>query len=323
LITSPIYIAIDWGTSHFRAYLCNADKQKGFTLLEQRVGPSVVKVNKKFEQTLIDIISPWIEQYGNLPIYMSGQITSSIGWHETPYLECPFNPENLLREAVNFDCKKLNITALPGSRCRLKSNLHDVMRGEELQVLGFLKHNPQYQKGEVLLCLPGTHTKWVLINNSEILCFKTAMTGELYNLLCHQSVLIPADCEDGDFDWKAFEEGCKLTLSSDSGNLTHGIFSVRTRQLSKELTPLQAKAYLSGVLIGSDVRAARHASEWQLLGNARVVVIGTNQLNKCFVTALKQIDVKCVEFDIKTATLSGFNYLYNLENKEVKEIATP
>lgn len=323
MTTSPLYIAIDWGTSHLRAYLCDADKQKGFKLLEQRDGPSVVKVNKKFEQTFTDIVAPWIEQYGTLPIYMTGQITSTIGWHETPYLECPLNPENLLKQAVTFDCNKLHITALPGSRCRLKSNLHDVMRGEELQVLGFLKHNPQYQQGEVLLCLPGTHTKWVLINNSEILCFKTAMTGELYHLLCHQSVLIPADCEDGDFDWKAFKEGCDLTLSSDSGNLTHGIFSVRTRQLSKELTPLQAKAYLSGVLIGSDVRAARHASEWQLLGNARVVVIGTKQLNKCFATALSQIDVKCVEFDIKIATLSGFNYLYNLENKITQEIAIP
>jgi 2-dehydro-3-deoxygalactonokinase len=166
----------------------------------------------------------------------------------------------------------------------------------------------------VLLCLPGTHTKWVLIKDSEIVCFKTAMTGELYNLLCHQSVLIPSDCEHGDFDWKAFQEGCQLTLSSDSGNLTHGIFSVRTRQLSKELTPLQAKAYLSGVLIGSDVRAARHASEWQLLGNTRVVVLGTKQLNKCFSTALNQINVNCIEFDIKTVTLSGFDYLHTLQN---------
>ena len=316
MANSSLFIAVDWGTSHLRAYLCEVHAQSTLKLLAQRDGPGVVKANQNFEQTLIDTIEVWKQEYGSLPIYIAGQITSSIGWHETPYLECPINPEGLLNAAVSFDCNGHTIKALPGTKCTLQNSLFDVMRGEELQILGFLKQNPEYQQGKILLCLPGTHTKWVLINNGEIICFKTAMTGELYDLLCHQSVLIPNDCAEGEFDFKAFEQGCELTLGSDSGNLAHGIFSVRTRQLSKELTPVQAKAYLSGVLIGSDVRAARHASEWQLLSDTQVVVIGTKQLNMCFTTALKQIGVKCVEFDIKTATLSGFNYLFNLESKK-------
>jgi 2-dehydro-3-deoxygalactonokinase len=234
----------------------------------------------------------------------------------TPYLECPINPEELLNLAVSFSYAGLTIKALPGTKCMLKNNLFDVMRGEELQILGFLKENPEYQHVKVLLCLPGTHTKWVLLDRGEIICFKTAMTGELYDLLCNQSVLIPNDCAKGEFDWESFEQGCELTLGSDNGNLAHGIFSVRTRQLSKDLTPVQAKAYLSGVLIGSDVRASRHASEWQLLSDTQVVVIGTEQLNKCFITALKQIGVKSIGVDVKAATLSGFNYLFNLEMKE-------
>lgn len=315
MTTSSLFIAVDWGTSHLRAYLCRVNAQQPLMLLEQRDGPGVVKSSQNFEQTLLNTIEPWSEQYGKVPVYIAGQITSSIGWHETPYLECPINPEGLLDAAISFDCAGHTIKALPGTKCTLQNTLFDVMRGEELQILGFLKQNPEYQQGKILLCLPGTHTKWVLINQGEIICFKTAMTGELYDLLCHQSVLIPSDCEEGCFDWRAFEQGCELTLGSDSGNLAHGIFSVRTRQLSKELTPVQAKAYLSGVLIGSDVRAARHASEWQLLSDTQVVVVGTKQLNKCFSTALNQIGVKCAEFDIKAATLSGFNFLYNRENK--------
>ena len=306
-----LFIAVDWGTSHLRAYLCSVNTTGQLTLIAQRDGPGVIRDKQNFEHTLIGVVAPWTSEYGVLPIYMAGQITSSIGWKETPYLACPINPESLLSGAINFDCAGNKVSALPGTKCTLQNNLFDVMRGEELQILGFLKQNPAYQQGNVLICLPGTHTKWVLLKDGQIICFKTAMTGELYDLLCHQSVLIPNDCEAGEFDWHAFEQGCELTLGSDSGNLAHGIFSVRTRQLSKELTPVQAKAYLSGVLIGSDVRAARHASEWQLVNNSKVVVIGTEQLNTCFTHALNCIGVQCLEFDVKEATLSGFNYLFN------------
>lgn len=307
---SSLFIAVDWGTSHLRAYLCQVYDHDSYSLIEQRDGPGVVKANQLFEQTLLTTIEPWTQRYGILPIYIAGQITSSIGWHETPYLECPINPEKLLDAAQSFQCAGHIVKALPGTKCTLQNELMDVMRGEELQILGFLKQNPKYQIGEVLLCLPGTHTKWVLLNNGKIMCFKTAMTGELYDLLCHQSVLIPNEYEAGDFDWNAFEQGCELTLNSDNGNLAHGIFSVRTRQLANELTPVQAKAYLSGVLIGSDVRAARHATEWNLLNGAHVAVIGTHQLNRCFTIALEKIGVSSAQFDIKAATLQGFNYLY-------------
>jgi 2-dehydro-3-deoxygalactonokinase len=305
------FIAVDWGTSHLRAYLCKTHDQYSFELIEQKDGPGVVKCHQQFEQILTEVIAPWSHHYGAIPLFIAGQITSSIGWIETPYMTCPINPENLLTSAVNLAGVDQLITALPGTKCVLDNTMSDVMRGEELQILGFLKQNPHYQKGTILLCLPGTHTKWVLLKEGLIVCFKTAMTGEFYDLLCHQSVLIPNDCTGGDFDWHAYEQGCNLTLESNSGNLAHGIFSVRTRQLSKELNSVQAKAYLSGVLIGSDVRAARYASEWVLSAGSKVVVIGTPQLNRCFTMALNQMGVECEEFDVKTATLSGFNYLYN------------
>ncbi|MBQ4832605.1 2-dehydro-3-deoxygalactonokinase [Pseudoalteromonas sp. MMG010] len=305
------FIAIDWGTSHLRAYLCNTYSDKRFELIAQRDGPGVIKGKKTFSQIMEQAIAPWAHEYGTPAVLMAGQITSSIGWIETPYMKCPVNPEKLLSSALKQNSKQYAITALPGAQCVLHNTMLDVMRGEELQILGFLKQNPAYSQGKVLLCLPGTHTKWVLLEDGLIVCFKTAMTGEFYDLLCHQSVLIANDCQGGEFDWQAYEQGCNLTLGSNSGNLAHGIFSVRTRQLSKELDSVQAKAYLSGVLIGSDVRAARYATEWQLVPGSKVVVIGTEQLNRCFATALSHVGVQCDTFSVHTATLSGFNYLHH------------
>lgn len=307
-----LFIAVDWGTSHLRAYLCQYSQDKQLQLLDQGCGPGVVKIDTDFKTTLLKCISPWRQQYGALPILMAGQINSSIGWKVTPYLDCPLRPQEISNSCLGFDCEGHRITLLPGVRCALQNNLQDVMRGEELQILGFLQLQPSYSTGSILLCLPGTHTKWVQLTDGQISCFKTAMTGELFDLLCHQSVLIQQESAQGDFDWAAFEQGCEFTLSSDSGNFVHGLFSVRTRQLSGEMTSLQAKAYLSGVLIGSDVRAAKHAKEWQLTQGSEVVVIGSTRLNRCFATALSSIGVKCREFDVQSATLSGFNKLYQL-----------
>ena len=307
-----LFIAVDWGTSHLRAYLCQRGEDTPLQLLAQRCGPGVVKVSTDFKNTLLDCIAPWRQQYGPLPILMTGQINSSIGWQVSPYLDCPLQPQEIATACQSFACEGHKITLLPGLRCALQNNLQDVMRGEELQILGFLQLQPSYKKGSILLCLPGTHSKWVLLRDGQIHCFKTAMTGELFDLLCHQSVLIQADSGVGDFDWAAFEQGCEFTLCSDSGNFVHGLFSVRTRQLSGEMTALQAKAYLSGLLIGSDVRAARNAKEWQLSQGSQVVVIGSSQLNRCFSLALSSIGVQCSEFDVQSATLSGFSKLYQL-----------
>jgi len=315
-LNDKYFIAVNWGTTHLRAYLCQSTAH-GLLLIDQRVGPGVVKVACGFEQSLFACIAPWRAKYGVLPVYLTGQITSSIGWQETPYLACPLSLKQIIDASVSLTVQDHPLTFLAGTQCSLQNNLQDVMRGEELQIAGFLQQHQQYQQGRVLICLPGTHTKWVLLENGEIQCFKTAMTGELFDLLCHQSVLIQAANCDGEFDWSAFEQGCQLTLDSDSGNFVHGVFSVRTMQLSGALNSLQARAYLSGVLVGSDVRAARYAKEWQLNNTTQVVVVGTEQLRRCFTLALSRIGVTCQDYPIQEATLSGFNYLSQLLQQAV------
>lgn len=318
------YIAVDWGTSHLRAYLCQmhvdhkvqVDQQVQLNqhtphdlqvLIQDKVtGPGVGKRTTDFAQTLQQVIAPWLAEFGNLPVLMAGQIGSSIGWHETAYLPCPILPEEILGTGFQFSSGEQQVTIMPGLCCRLASQQFDVMRGEELQILGFLQLNPQFRQGEHLLCLPGTHTKWVLLRDGVIEYFKTAMTGELFDLLSRQSVLIQQPCPPEQVDWAAFSQGSQFTLMADAGNLVHGLFSVRTRQLFGGENGAQACSYLSGMLIGSDVRAALHATDWQLNADTSVVVIGGYPLLDCFSKVLQTVGIEVTMADVTDCTLRGF-----------------
>jgi 2-dehydro-3-deoxygalactonokinase len=324
-LSNSRYIAVDWGTSHLRAYLCQiqTDPQLPLaqpaqlaplkvqstpqvSLLGKVTGPGVGKKNTDFSDTLQQAIAPWLAEFGDLPVLLAGQIGSSIGWHETAYLLCPLVPEQILGSGLQFSCSGMQLTILPGLCCRLASQQFDVMRGEELQILGFLQLNPQFRQGEHVVCLPGTHTKWVLLRDGVIEYFKTAMTGELFDLLSRQSVLIQQPCPPEQLDWAAFAQGSQFTLHADAGNLVHGLFSVRTRQLFGGENGAQACAYLSGMLIGSDVRAALHATDWRLDADASVVVIGGYPLLECFSQVLQDVGIDPVTADVTTCTLQGF-----------------
>jgi 2-dehydro-3-deoxygalactonokinase len=301
-------IAVDWGTSHLRAYLCQVNSVGHLHLLETRLALGVNKCTPNFEQELLMCIAPWTKLYGKIAIYLAGQISSSIGWKETPYLPCPLKPSVIAQSCLSVEVEGHNIFVLPGVSCKTNCN-YDVMRGEELQVLGWLQLDAQHNIGTHLVCLPGTHTKWVLIKEGEIKLFKTAITGELYDLLCHQSVLIQQ--QDCIFDQSAFIKGAKYTLESELGSFTHGLFSVRSKQLFGELTSAQACAYLSGILIGSDVRAAQNAQEWRLKSLASVAIIGAPELSQCFATVLGLQQIKSKIYNVTDTTLAGFSVIYN------------
>ncbi|GGB65285.1 2-dehydro-3-deoxygalactonokinase [Shewanella inventionis] len=304
------FIAVDWGTSHLRAYLCLAEANKPLTVLEQVNNVGVKKVLTDFQTTLMDSIAPWAKRFGHLPILMIGQIGSSIGWKETQYLHCPISPTDVISAGTQFNCQGHQITIFPGLRCQLHNHLHDSMRGEEFHLLGWLAMAPQHLVGKHLVCLPGTHTKWVLIEDGKVVLFKTALTGELYDLLSSNSVLIQEKVSDLEFDFDAFIQGADFSLSSATDNFAHGLFSVRSKQLFEGFTTKQAHAYLSGILIGCDVRAAKHATEWALSQLSSIAIIGPPHLNQCFAKALNLCNVKTTLWNVTDATLAGFNVVY-------------
>lgn len=318
-MTEKLLIAVDWGTSHLRAYLCRQcppSHANGFNeleLKEWKKGAGVLKVTHDFESELFRVLQPWLNQYGTLPIIMMGQIGSSIGWRETPYLECPVSPSDVAAHCVYFECRSHQIAVVPGLSCTHNNGMRDVMRGEEMQVLGWLQLSEAHQTGERIICLPGTHTKWVRVLNGEIQVFKTALTGELFDLLSHGSVLIQQRSDH--FDFATFEQGVRFTLESDIGSFSHGLFSVRSKQLFGELSPENSLAYLSGVLIGSDVRAAINATEWSLTPGAHVSVIGSKQISHCFSQALQLAGMKTTIYSAKQTSLNGIAVVNQISNR--------
>lgn len=312
--THKYIITVDWGTSHLRAFLCKVCKNSTLTLVQKSTSLGVNKVIHSFEQTLFDCIAPWTELHGKLPIYMIGQIGSSIGWKQTDYIPCPTSLEDITSKCVQFTCSDHHLTIVPGLSCQLSNDNYDVMRGEELQTLGWLQQKQKHITGTHLLCLPGTHTKWVLINNGKIELFKTAMTGELFDLLTNHSILIQQNNDN--FDSVSFQKGADFTLKSELGSFTHGLFSVRSKQLFGELNHEQASSYLSGLLIGSDVRAAMNAEEWQLPQLGEVSIIGTTHLSEKFSQVLKLHGIKANICQVNDMTLLGFNAVYRQLNNE-------
>lgn len=298
------YIAIDWGTSRLKAYLCCLQPDQNVEILDEASAGGVQKNSNDFANTFLDVTEKWRNEYGHLPVIMGGQIGSSIGWKKSPYVSCPVAPADIVTAMVEFECEGQTINVVPGLSCTLANGHFDVMRSEEIQVLGWLEASASHRNGTYLICLPGTHTKWILVKDGVIQMLKTAMTGELYDLLVHSSILIqsPSDvfCPD------AFDLGAKFTLASPSGSLIHGLFSVRTKQLFSQLDSDAANSYLSGLLIGSDVRAAMFAEEWDITQVDEAIIIGESHISDLFERVIqKQTDaVRC--FHGKQATVLGF-----------------
>ncbi|QBY04229.1 2-dehydro-3-deoxygalactonokinase [Thalassotalea sp. HSM 43] len=303
---SGFVIVADWGSSKLRAHLCQIDTDDKLVPIDVGFGLGVTKVNGQFQQELESVSANWILQYGEMPILLSGQIGANIGWHEAPYVRCPAKTNQLADHLYQFSVNDMPVYIVPGMSCMLDNDTPDVMRGEELQVMGWLAQKPERQQGQHLLCLPGTHTKWVLVNNGQIEVFKTSMTGELYELLSSNSVLIQT--VNNTLSEPSFMQGIELA-SRQTGFFSHGVFSVRTRQLFGQLNPEDSCSYLSGILVGADVRGAVTSSAWNMENIACVHLIGATDLVFRFELALKHHDVDVIKHEVEEVNLAGYQQI--------------
>jgi 2-dehydro-3-deoxygalactonokinase len=258
-------IAVDWGSSNLRAYRLNGD---GVILEHRNSNRGVLSCDGHFETELARHIEGWNDDC----LVLCGMIGSRGGWIEVPYVECPGGEgeiaAGLLRIATRsgaFGRRALWI--VPGMIDRSSSPVADVMRGEESQVIGALD---QLDDSGHCICLPGTHSKWVQVRDGRVAAIRTAMTGESYALFRNQSVLARLmSKEEPSFDTAAFEAG--LHRSGDPGGLLHHLFGVRTMGLTGQLSERQSPSYLSGLLIGHEIREQTpHPTCVHLIGNARL-----------------------------------------------------
>lgn len=269
-------VALDWGTSSLRAALLDA---QGRPLEERSLPRGILTVAPgEFPAVFDAACGDWMRA-GNAFALLSGMVGSRQGWLEAPYCPCPAGFADIAARLAWVEPGRIAI--VPGLSCE-EQGAPDVMRGEETQVCGAM-HLLGLQQG--LFVLPGTHSKWVRVAAGRIETFSTFMTGEFYALLRQHSILTRTLPEaDGELDKQAFLRGVHHALRS--GNLLHAAFSARTLSLFERLPGAAMPSYLSGLVIGEELRS-------QELGalSGPLVLAGSPALTQRYEVALQALGV--------------------------------
>jgi len=231
------YIAIDWGSTNLRAWLYQGD-----TCLESRQSEAgITRLNGKSPAAVLaEITQNWRDD-ASMPVVMAGMVGSNVGWKVAPYLPTPVNFSAIGEQLTTVGD---NIWIIPGLSVSCDDN-HNVMRGEETQLLGAREIAPSS-----VYVMPGTHCKWVQADNQQIHDFRTVMTGELHDLLLRHS-LVGAGLPAQETSVEAFSAGLERGLN-EPAVLPH-LFEVRASHVLGSLPREQVSEFLSGLLIGAEV----------------------------------------------------------------------
>jgi 2-dehydro-3-deoxygalactonokinase len=280
-------IAVDWGTTNRRAYLLD---HGGAVLdrMEDDRGVTAI-ADGDFAGAIAEIAA----RLGDAPLMLAGMIGSNRGWREAPYLPCPATLADLARGLLWVEAEPASqpVAIVPGVMVN-EADRADVMRGEEVQVLGLLQAE---RRKDALTCHPGTHTKWVSSSGGAITGLRTFMTGELFAILREHSILAPL-LQGEVLPDEDFIAGVRAGLAAPP--LAEALFSVRARVLLGRLEPACAAARISGLLVGADVAGG-------LGGAPEVIVLGRPSLNRLYAAALARAGVRSEERDGAEAFVAG------------------
>lgn len=286
------FIAVDWGTTNRRAYLLDAGGRQG---AEFEDGKGVLSIEAGgFPAAVAEIRA----RLGDKPLLMAGMIGSNRGWTEVAYVACPAGIEELARGL-----------AMPGENAAIVPGVSfsdgrraDVMRGEEVQLLGAVAAG--LIPGDCLVCHPGTHNKWATLAGGKIARFRTVMTGELFNLLKAHSIL--SDLLEGEAaPDAAFAAGVRAGL--DGEGLAAELFAVRARVLLGQAVRGDAPSFTSGLLIGADVAIGMSEREC-----GDIVVMGRPELTRLYAAAISHAGGRAIELDGEQSFIAGCTHIAEL-----------
>ena len=276
------FVAVDWGTTSARAYLASAEGQ----VLERRAAPlGITQVRESgFDAALAKLLGDW----GALPLprLASGMIGSRQGWVEAPYLDCPASLDMLAQGLVATPGRELMI--VPGLVTQDAHGVPDVMRGEETQIAGVVGPG----EGPLIVVLPGTHSKWAVVERGRVVTFRSYMTGELYAALLDHTILGALAARNAAAPAGTFERG--LARAQGDPGLAHLVFAARTLPLRGELAAEGVPDYLSGVLIGSEIESARAWAAGHDAGGVPLRVVGDEALVTRYLAAFRHLGVPAV-----------------------------
>ena len=285
------HIAVDWGTTRFRAFLVD----DGGMIIDRRSGPDGVSSVPAggFAGVLDRHCAEWLKASPDIPVVMAGMAGSRNGWTEAPYALCPASVADVARSLIKTASQAArDVTIVPGLITRDGSGAPDVLRGEETLIFGA-------GVADGIVVLPGTHSKWARIEAGAITGFTSFMTGEFYDVLMKHSLLgrlatSPAD-ESG------FRQGLAAAKSSAGQALTASAFQARTRVLAGDIAGAAVAPFLSGLLIGSEIQSALQSFG----APKRVILVGDGVLAEAYRTALAASGVETEMRDPGACLLKG------------------
>ena len=298
-------VGVDWGTTHRRAYALDANGACVATFADS---DGALACKGRFAPAL----GAALQQLQAAPplVVLSGMVGSALGWHEVPYVD----------HCVALDALPAHLFTVPdaptAARCvivpgyciRDQHGQPDVMRGEETQLLGAVAQG--HDSGWFVL--PGTHSKWVELDHGRILQLRTYMTGELFNLLGQHGTLAAAIGNVAPlWDATAFADGVR---AAGKGALSHQLFSCRARVVSGYMPAASSQAYLSGLLIGSelhDVLRTPDGSRSMHNNNNTFKLIGSPELAQHYQAAAAQLDVAFEVLDAQAAFLAAMAHIHS------------
>ncbi len=285
------WVALDWGTSNFRAYLMENNNvidqvstQEGMKFVDQ----------KKFENTLVKNITAWRKKFNINIVIASGMVGAKQGWIEVPYINSPCDIRNLNFKTLNI-LDNINIHILSGV---CQSNPSDVMRGEETQIAGFLLNNIDFNGS---ICLPGTHSKWVNLNSYDIKKFTSFLTGELYEIVKKYSIL-KHSLNTTRLEDEIVKSAANLIIENPS-LISNKLFEIRAENLLKNSNQISNNSKLVGYLLGIELSGSR--TYWE---DKDLVIIGSSNLNEYYQLILNGRSKSIQLFNSHDMVLNGLSF---------------
>ena len=293
-----IQIAVDWGSSSFRAYLFDSSCDQ-IDFYSSATGIKAVS-NEDFNTVLSEQIGHWISRGDT--ILLAGMITSRNGWMESDYIPCPANLNSIVSHLGRLQLPDLELLFLPGVS---QSDPPDVMRGEELQLLG-----AEVKHGEGLYIMPGTHSKWANVERSAVREFRTIPTGEIFDLVVNHSLMgalsVPSSLNE-----TAFVEGVEAGFSSST--VMSDLFSARSSVILGYQTGNRSYSWISGLLIGSEIREGKSMMPFH---TRPAKLIGSAELCKKYLIAFRAIGIEALAVDVDVTTLGFQKVIKTYQSRE-------
>lgn len=289
-----------WGTSRLQTFLIENGE-----VVDSRGGPGAAQISgRDFEAAFLALAGPWFEARPDARIILAGMVGSTLGWRDTGYVECPLRAEDAVRGGVNVTAGGRTARIVCGMACTNPMGEPDVLRGEEIEILGWQTLTHGAQEGVHVLCIPGTHAKWVILRDGRVESFLTSAAGALFAALGRDGILSGGG---GDVHVPELFRGAVQDAAAPAASLIHLLFTPRARAVRGLMAPEHTASRLSGLIIGADVAGALRLIGEATPLSAPVTVIGMPGIGARYVDALDALGVPASLLESSVAAVAGFS----------------